>query len=260
MKHLFSKCVLMMLVLSVVLTAFAVPALAESVVGVDGKSFIRSSPSLSGKDLGTLPKGSSATYLGESSTDFRGVVWYKISYGSKTGWVSSMYTSLSGSASFNSVNGDVMGEKGSSNIRSEPSLSGEDLGTLPKGERANYLGVSSVDDRGVTWYWISYDTITGWVSSRYTVQRGGSANSSSDSSSDFWPSLPSSGRKVVSTGGRSNIRTEPSLSGEDIGTMPQDASATYLDQSSVDDRGVVWYKVKYGSITGWVSSKYTTLK
>ena len=57
---------------------------------------------------------------------------------------------------------------GDSYIRSQPSLSGAQVGLFPEGAVASYLGNSSVDSRGVTWYYISYNGKTGWVSSRYT--------------------------------------------------------------------------------------------
>ena len=36
-------------------------------------------------------------------------------------------------------------------------------------------------------------------------------------------------------------------------------TATYLDDYSVDERGVTWYKISYNGGTGWVSSRYCEL-
>ena len=171
MKAKLFKGTLLLLMVSILLTAFAGTALAETVYGATGDSNIRSTPSLSGKSLGTLPQGASATYLGQSSVDSRGVAWYKISYGGVTGWVSSRYTTLTGSGSYSygTGSGTVYGSSGDSYIRSTPSLYGSELGTLPQGASAAYLGQTSVDNRGVAWYMISYGGITGWVSSMYTT-------------------------------------------------------------------------------------------
>ena len=41
--------------------------------------------------------------------------------------------------------------------------------------------------------------------------------------------------------------------------MQKGESATYLGSYSTDERGVVWYQVRFEGQTGWVSSRYTTL-
>ena len=127
---------------------------------------IRKTPSLLGMDLGTMREGQTAVYLNQSSTDDRGVVWYYVNFNGTVGWVSSRYATLyAGSISLTryvtATNGDV-------NIRKTPSLLGADLGTLTEGNSAVYLGQSSTDDRGVVWYYVSYNGTVGWVSSRYS--------------------------------------------------------------------------------------------
>lgn len=61
---------------------------------VGGDAFIRSSANKSSSKLGSIAQGKKATYLGKSSTDSRGVKWYKIEYNGITGWVSSKYSKL----------------------------------------------------------------------------------------------------------------------------------------------------------------------
>ena len=46
---------------------------------------VRSGPGLSYDIVATYQENKSLTYLGESSTDDRGVVWYKVSDGKNTG-------------------------------------------------------------------------------------------------------------------------------------------------------------------------------
>ena len=70
----------------------------------------------------------------------------------------------------------------------------------------------------------------------------------------------SSGKTVVASRGSTYIRSSASLNGKKLGSLPEGASATYLGDSKRDDREVIWYKVKYKGTTGWVSSRYTTLK
>ncbi len=61
------------------------------------------------------------------------------------------------------------------------------------------------------------------------------------------------------SGGDANLRSGPGLSYEDIGTMHNGETASYLGGSSVDERGVTWYKVNFNGKVGWVSSKYARL-
>ena len=55
-----------------------------------------------------------------------------------------------------------------SNIRSLPSLDGEVIGLLKKGDQSCYMDVSMEDDRGVTWYCVPVGNAYGWISERYT--------------------------------------------------------------------------------------------
>ena len=58
----------------------------------DGKSYVRTGPGLDYKSIGVLHRGEDAKYLGETSVDDRGVLWYKIRWNGRSAWVSSMYT------------------------------------------------------------------------------------------------------------------------------------------------------------------------
>ena len=60
--------------------------------GDNGKSHVRTGPGLDYKSIGVLHRGEDAKYLGETSVDDRGVLWYKIRWNGRSAWVSSMYT------------------------------------------------------------------------------------------------------------------------------------------------------------------------
>jgi len=60
--------------------------------GDSGKSHVRTGPGLEYKSIGILHRGEEAKYLNKTSTDDRGVVWYKIEWNGRSAWVSSMYT------------------------------------------------------------------------------------------------------------------------------------------------------------------------
>ena len=165
MKRILSRAALLLVAVSVLMTALAGLAVAESAyVEATGRVNVRRGAGLDYSSLGTVEKGTRLTYLEESVADSRGVVWYLVRYSStKEGWISSKYSKL--------VNYDqkVTATSGQTYIRSEGSLYGNRLGVLPKGASATYLESSTVDERGVTWYKVRYDGVTGWVSSRYTT-------------------------------------------------------------------------------------------
>ena len=59
---------------------------------VTGNTNVRTGPGLNYRIIGVLHKGDETKYLGKSSTDERGVAWYKVDWNGRTGWVSSRYT------------------------------------------------------------------------------------------------------------------------------------------------------------------------
>ena len=148
---------------------FSASALAAGKVkATEGSVNVRTGPGLDYESISTLAQGRSLDFAGERAFDDRGVEWYLVFVGSDTGWVSSLYTELdmpddSPSARY------AVSVGGSSNIRKSPDLDGAVLGTLPENGSAEYLGEIETDDRGVDWYYITYNGTTGWVSSRYTV-------------------------------------------------------------------------------------------
>ena len=243
---------------------YSAPKTTGSYVRATASVNVRTGPGLGYADMGTLSKGEQVVYLGNTSVDDRGVLWYQVTYKSKgTGWVSSVYSTLSNSGSVGAPSTGSSGGSGShvkatggkSNLRSGPGLDYSDVGTLQNGDTAEYLGQQSTDERGVVWYKVKHNGKTCWVSSKYTsLTNGGSSSSSSSSSSS-----KKSGSTVKATGGKSNLRSGPGLDYKDIGTMQKGDTATFLGEKSTDDRGVVWYKVSFNGKTGWVSSKYTTL-
>jgi len=207
-----------------------------------GDCNVREYPGLSADSIGVLKNGQTADCTGTQSTDERGVVWYEIEYKGATGWVSSKYAKLNGvddSVSYVTITG------GDCNMRMTPSLNGEIIKILKEGYITIYEGRTSTDNRGVDWYCVSYDGNEGWVSSKYA--RFGS-----------YASVTSYGY-VKATSYKVNLRDDPNLAGEDIGTMDKGETATYLGKKSTDSRGVVWYKVRFNGKTGWVSSRYSKL-
>lgn len=57
-----------------------------------------------------------------------------------------------------------------------------------------------------------------------------------------------------------NVRSGPGLDYDIVTSCTVGKTLDYLDESQPDDRGVDWYKVSVGDMTGWVSSKYAELE
>ena len=102
------------------------------------------------------------------------------------------------------------------------------------------------DNRGVIWYRVVKNGKTGWISSMYAKQVSGNSKGASTQG------------KVVATG-IVNIRKAPNLEGELVGGLKKGSTATYLNETAKDNRGVTWFKVKQNGKTGWVSSMYSKL-
>ena len=57
--------------------------------------------------------------------------------------------------------------------------------------------------------------------------------------------------------GKSFIHTGPGLDYKSIGVLHVDEDARFLGETSIDDRGILWYKIKWNGREAWVSSRYT---
>lgn len=268
------KKFLSILLVAVLMMVFCSVALAASYVYFTGHTNVRSGPGLGYSSIGQVNSGSTLSYLGDSSTDSRGVTWYKVSFSGSNGWVSSKYSTLTnnGGTAIYAAGGDGAAYSGgysysggyasgsvyataNAYVRSGPGLNYSQLTGMHSGDYATYLGNTSYDSRGVAWYNVSFKGCTGWVSSAYTSLNG----SYSYSAPSFSGSYTTYGSYVVGTSGDSNVRTGPGLGYSSIGGLSQGESAPYLGDTSIDERGVAWYNISYNGRSAWVSSRYTTL-
>lgn len=127
---------------------------------------------------------------------------------------------------------------GSVNMRKGPSLDYSAIRTVSEGVTLSY-DRTDVDERGVTWYHITYNGKKGWVSSAFAER------------------LSSSGAgDAVTTTGSVYMREGPGLGYDTIRAIDEGMTLTY-DKSQKDSRGVTWYRVRYNGDRGWISSKYT---
>jgi uncharacterized protein YraI len=223
-----------------------------TVTATGGDSYVRTGPGLGFATLGVLHNGESAEYLDDTQYDWRGVAWYCIAFEDMgDGWVSSRYTELYEDGG--SYWGLCVEATGRVNVRSGPGIGYEDMGTLIEGERIEYLNVTKYDSRGVAWYKaLFYTNDVVWVSSQLSELVFGEPGGGDTGDATY------SGIWVEATGDL-NIRSGPGLGYQDKGTMGKGDVAEYLNDYEIDERGVVWYKVRFGTKIGWVSSRYSEL-
>ena len=232
------------------------PALADAVVGEGGDSWVRSGPGRDYDDLAVLPEGEICEFLGSTAEDERGVIWYRVRCGGVEGWVSSRYTALvsSGEGGWTWGDGAVVYVRatGDVNVRSGPGVNYEDLGVLARGECLTYLDETRYDANGHAWYkaqYYSYGEV--WVSSVYSELTSTRTQADDGEAGTF-------GSYIQATG-RLNVRSGPGLNYESIAILQDGATAAYLDQYALDERGVTWYMISCNGGSGWVSSRYCAL-
>ena len=210
---------------------------------------VRSNPSLSSAVIGGVSKNQTVSIISESNG------WSKIKYGSGIGYVSSQYL-YAGNNTINSGNGGsssnesvqpgfVKLSNSSSllNVRSSANLSSSIIGSLKNGSSVSILGKTG------SWYKIKYGSKVAYVSSNY-ISSSNNSNSNSDNNSST-----STGKgtvKLSSTSSSLNLRDNPSLSSKILGGLSHGSSVDILGKTGS------WYKIKYGSKIGYVSSQFIT--
>ena len=216
----------------------AVSALADVKLVTTAKLNLRTGAGTGFKRITTIPKGAIVT-CGESQKDSDGAVWYYTTYNNMKGWVSSRYLSSGGTAS------GSLTTTGKVNLRAGAGLNYSSLGTIDKGVSLNYDSYAT-DNRNVIWYRVSYSGKTGWVSSKYLKQGGGSKPA---------PTPTPSGNSVTTTGSV-NLRSGAGLNYSVLKVVSKGTALTY-DATAMDGRSVVWYHVSYKGTKGWISSVNT---
>ena len=65
------------------------------------------------------------------------------------------------------------------------------------------------------------------------------------------------GRYITACNANSNLRKGPGLHYPSVGVLKKSASLRYLNDTAIDERGCLWYKVAWQGGEAWVSSRYT---
>ena len=169
---------------------------------------VRSGPGSSYSRLGSLAKGKTFDITGKA-TDGSGVIWYRLTYNGKTGYVSSSYvrTSSTGSSSSESttltpttnLKGTVNTKSNPLTVRSGAGVTYSRLGTLAKG--ATVLVTGSVNDKnGKAWYKYQFTSSKdGYICSDYVKLQTVTSDSNFESymTAQGFPESYKSGLRVL---------------------------------------------------------------
>lgn len=64
-------------------------------------------------------------------------------------------------------------------------------------------------------------------------------------------------RYIEGDTGKSYVHTQPDRDSHRLGVLHRGEDAKYLGETAYDDRGVMWYKIRWEGRSAWVSSMYT---
>jgi uncharacterized protein YgiM (DUF1202 family) len=232
---LLKAVVVTALVLCLLLAEGAVSARADSqgAATVTASALnMRSSPSTSAAVVTCLPKGT--TVLVTDSADG----WYRVAYQGLEGYMSADYLSFTTAAQSNFGTGTITGN--SVRIRSGASTTSSVLGSVNAGTTLTVTGVDG------SWYQVSYQGTTAYVSSTYLSLASDSTGSTASTTTE------ASGTGTINAT-YVRMRSGPSTSHSILGTYNTGTVMT-VTGSSGD-----WYQVSYNGTTGYVYKAYLTL-
>lgn len=200
---------------------------------------MRSGASTKHKVLVNIPKGKTVTYVSKSGT------WFKVKYGTKTGYVSSAYLKkvavkapVAPKAPVTKYE-TVYTTTESLNLRAGTSLTQKVLLTIPKGKTVKFLKKSG------TWSQVTYGGKTGYVSTKYlkTTQVVVKPAPAPLKETAF------ATKKFVTTGALT-VRASFSSTAKTVINVPKGITI------SSNAKAGEWFKVTYGGKSGWVLGSF----
>lgn len=222
-------------------------AAGEKGVVNEGPLNVRSGAGTSYKILGKVNEGYTFTVTGEAK-DKSGVKWYKFSYNSKNGYVSSKYVDIKqGSViSVSNLKGTVKAT--TLNVRTGAGNWYNKLGTLSKGKTFNITG-KVTNKYGVLWYRLTYNGKTGYVHSNYITTA---------KIASYTVTTVSNTKGTVKSSSV-NVRKGPGTSYSKLGAL-KSGDTFDITGKAKDKSGKYWYRFKYNGNTGFIHSNHVTTK
>ncbi|MGF9964045.1 SH3 domain-containing protein [Bacillus rhizoplanae] len=208
---------------------------------------VRTGPSTSHTQLGSLHKGQVVQVVGEVQD------WFKINYSGQTAYISKDYVTKGGSQDNQQQNnnnnvtvqtgGTYIVNATSLRVRTGPATYNSIIGGVLNGQKLNVIGAEN------GWFKVKHNGQTGYVSSEFVkFVKDGSTTSNPPATSDQTPSQ-GSGEYYVNASAL-NVRSGAGINYGVIGALPQGQKVQVL----ADEYG--WSKVNYNGRTGYVGTRY----
>lgn len=125
---------------------------------------------------------------------------------------------------------------GNVNLRETAGKNGKILKVLKKGATAEKIGETK-DERGVIWYEVKLENgKTGFISSAYAKLTGARQGK-------------------VKTTARLNLRDALGTKAKVLSILGKAATFSF-DEARADAKGIVWYHITAGKLTGWICGEY----
>ncbi len=202
---------------------------------------IRSDASTSSSIRGSFAKGQQVTlkgykYNGSSK-------WYYITYDGKAAYISSSYVkTVAKSYTIYTPEQKATVTEGPLNVRASAGTSGTLKGTLKQGTTVTLKGYR-YDSSKKLWYAITYNSKLSYIRASYVKKI------STESKQETKEQM------ITVTSGPLNVRASAGTSGKVLGSIEVGTTAKILG-SQKDSSGTLWYKIKFGSEYGYVTSNY----
>lgn len=215
---------------------------------------VRSNAGTNYKKLGKLAKGKTITIRGTKKDKYK-KKWYKITYKSKTGYVSSKYIKLKSSLGtlkkYSPSKKGVM-KKGPVNLRSNAGTGYRKTGSVKKNASVTVLGQRAAKNKAI-WYKIKSGSKTGYVLAKYvTIKKTATTVKT--------PSETAVNKSGTIKNGPLNVRSGPGTNYSKIGSVAKGKTIKVLTKAK-NSSGQTWYKFSYSSSkNGYVLSNYVTLQ
>ncbi|MEG0829695.1 MAG: SH3 domain-containing protein [Anaerovoracaceae bacterium] len=155
----------------------------------DGPLTVRTGPGTNYGKLGTIAKGKTVSLKGEKK-DSKGSKWYRITYNSKSGYISSSYVIVAKTptSSTTAVNKKAKIKNGPLNVRSGAGTNYGKLGTIAKGKTIK-VTTKTKNNKGEYWYKFKYSGAKyGYVLSSYVTFDTGTSDFEEYLTSQGFPS------------------------------------------------------------------------
>ena len=199
---------------------------------------LRSGASTKHKIVTAIPKGKQVAYVSKSGT------WFKVKYGSKTGYVSSKYlkkvTAKKASAPAIKYN-TVYNTTDNLSLRSGGSIKHKKLLTIPKGKAVAMVTYSK------SWSKVKYSNKTGYVSTKYLKSKKVAVKPAPKPVAK--PKETKFSTKKYNTTTTVSVYSTYATSGKVLVKIPKGKAVS--SNTKVNN----WYKVTYSGKTGWIEGK-----